>query len=162
METNDIAGSRLMLVSTLKVGGALFGLDTARIQEVVRVGDITPVRGAASYIVGILNLRGRIVTVIDLGLRLGLSSVEIGPASRIAIIDWHGEPVGLLVDLVADVIEVDRDNLEPASSNLRKVDARYIQGVSQAEGRLTTLLNVESILQTGAEAPADAAVHKES
>ena len=69
-------------------------IDATLIQEVVMVGELTPVRHAPDYVAGIRNLRGRIITVIDLCVRLGLGSVEIGPESRILIADWKGEPVG--------------------------------------------------------------------
>ena len=71
------------------------------------VGELTPVRHAPDYVAGIRNLRGRIITVIDLCVRLGLGSVEIGPESRILIADWKGEPVGLLVRRVADAIAIE-------------------------------------------------------
>ena len=147
MEQDDtITRDQAMLVSTFWLGDAVFGVDTARVQEVVRVGDITAVRGAAPYVLGIMNLRGRIATVIDLALKLGIPRAEMDASSRIFIADWRSEPVGLVVDRVADVIEMDRADLSPPPENLRGVKGQHLMGVSQAGGRLTALLDLEAVL----------------
>src|SRR5208337_4889093 len=88
-----------LLISTFQLGDddGVFGIDATLIEEVVMVGELTPVRHAPAYVAGIRNLRGRIITVIDLCVRLGLGAVKIGPECRILIADWRGEPVGLLV-----------------------------------------------------------------
>ena len=103
-----------LLIATFQLGGddGFFGIDATLIQEVVMVGELRPVRHAPDYVAGIRNLRGKIITVIDLCVRLELGAVEIGTESRILIADWKGEPVGLLVDRVADAIAVRADDLE--------------------------------------------------
>ena len=152
MEQDDaITADQPMLVSTFLLGDAVFGLDTARVQEVVRVGDIAPVRGAAPFVLGIMNLRGRIATVIDLALKLGIPCAEVDRDSRIFIVDWRSESVGLVVDRVADVIEVDRADLAPPPENLRGVRGRHLMGVSQVGGHLTALLDLEAVLAVEAE-----------
>src|SRR5215831_15099468 len=97
---NETRLDETLLVSVFQLGNAMFGIPAAQIQEVVQMGSITPVHHAPSCIVGIRNLRGRIVTVIDLGTRLDLGEAERGPESRILIVDSEGELVGLLVDRV--------------------------------------------------------------
>ena len=96
------------------------------------VGELTPVRHAPDYVAGIRNLRGRIITVIDLCVRLGLGAVEIGPESRILIADWKGEPVGLLVDRVADAIDAGGGRPGArASESAWRADAEAAWGISQ-------------------------------
>ena len=108
-----------LLVCTFVLGNeGAFGIDATSIQEVVMVGEITPVRHAPAFVAGIRNLRGRIVTVIDLCVRLGLGSVRVSPESRVLIADWKGEPVGLLVDRVAEAVVLEPGGLERAPSNL--------------------------------------------
>ena len=137
-----------LLVATFQLGEGAFGLDTTLIQEVVMVSELTPVRHAPDYVAGIRNLRGRIITVIDLCVRLGLGTVEIGPESRILIADWKGEPVGLLVDKVADAISVEAGKLEPAPPNLHGVQMQKLRGVFRSGDRLVALLDLTAVLGT--------------
>ena len=135
------------LIATFELGSdGVFGIDATLIQEVVMVGEITPVRHASDYVAGIRNLRGRIITVIDSGVRLGLGPVEIGPESRILIADWKGEPVGLLVDRVTDAIALETDDLKPAPPNLHGVQMQQLRGVFQAGDRLAALLDLAAVL----------------
>jgi purine-binding chemotaxis protein CheW len=123
----------------------LFGINAILIQEMVMVGELTTVRHAPDFVAGIRNLRGRIITVIDLAVRLGIGSVEIGPDSRILIADWKGEPVGLLVDRVSDPIALAPDDLEPAPSNLNGVQMQKLLGVFRSGERLAALLDPVAI-----------------
>jgi purine-binding chemotaxis protein CheW len=137
-----------LLTATFQLGGddGIFGIEATLIQEVVMVGELTPVRHAPSYVAGIRNLRGRIITVIDLCVRLGLGAVTIGPESRILIADWKGEPVGLLVDRVADAIAVEAGGLEPAPPNLHGVQMQKLLGVFRSGERLAALLDLAAVL----------------
>jgi len=136
-----------LLTATFQLGGddGIFGIEATLIQEVVMVGELTPVRHAPSYVAGIRNLRGRIITVIDLCVRLGLGAVTIGPESRILIADWKGEPVGLLVDRVADAIAVEAGGLEPAPPNLHGVQMQKLLGVFRSGERLAALLDLAAV-----------------
>jgi purine-binding chemotaxis protein CheW len=146
IERDAAIDDRQMLVSTFFLGDAAFGLDTAQVQEVVRVVDITPVHHAPSFVLGVMNLRGRISTVIDLGVKLDLDRTEIRADSRIFIVDWQGEQIGLLVDRVADAIAVDRAELKPAPENVRGIQGRQFKGVFQEDDRLVALLDMASIM----------------
>ena len=139
-----------LLIATFQLGDedGLFGIDATLIQEVVMVGELTPVRHAPGYVAGIRNLRGRIITVIDLCVRLGLGLVQIGPQSRILIADWKGEPVGLLVDRVADAIIVGAGELESAPPNLHGVQMQKLLGVFRTGERLAALLDLAVVLGT--------------
>ena len=136
-----------LLVATFALGDALFGIGAAQVQEVVRVGDITPVHHGPPYVAGIRNLRGRIVTVIDLAVRLDLGTVDTGADSRILIVDWQGEPIGLLVDSVADTISVNTSDLIPPPPNLHGVQSDNLRGVCRSGERLVALLDPASVLR---------------
>ena len=136
-----------LLITTFLLGDAAFGIDAQQVQEVARVCDITPVHHAPPDVVGIRNLRGRIVTVIDLRSRLGLGTVASGRDNRILIVDWQGEPIGLLVDSVADAIEIRQDTLAPAPPNLHGVGSRMLRGVCRGGERLVALLDLCPVLQ---------------
>ena len=147
MDGRDAAvDEQQMLVSTFFLGDAAFGLDTAQVQEVVRVGGITPVHHAPGFVLGVMNLRGRIATVIDLGVKLELDRTEIDDNSRIFIVDWQGEQVGLLVDHVSDAIAVDRADLKPAPENVRSIQGRQFKGIFHADGQLVALLDMAAVL----------------
>lgn len=137
-----------LLVITFQLGDGVFGIDTTLIQEVVMVGELTPVRHAPNYVAGIRNLRGRIISVIDLCVRLGLGVVDTGPESRILIADWRGEPVGLLVDRVADAIPVEAGDLKPAPPNLHGVQMQKLVGIFRSDERLAGLLDLAAVLGT--------------
>lgn len=140
-----------LLAATFLLGQAAFGVDTAQIQEVVRLGNLTPVHHAPDYVVGIRNLRGRIVTVIDLRTRLELGRVTAGPESRILIVEGQGEPIGLLVDQVADTIDINTADIQPSPPNVNGVQSRHLRGVCRNGARLVALLDLAAVLQTAAE-----------
>jgi purine-binding chemotaxis protein CheW len=137
-----------LLVATFQLGSddGVFGIDATLIQEVVMVGELTPVRHAPAYVAGIRNLRGRIITVIDLCVRLGLGSVEVGADSRILIADWKGEPVGLLADRVADAVEVEPGALDATPPNVNGVQMQNLLGVFRSGDRLAALLDLAAVL----------------
>jgi purine-binding chemotaxis protein CheW len=139
-----------LLTATFQLGGneGIFGIAATLIQEVVMVGELTPVRHAPDYVAGIRNLRGRIITVIDLCVRLGLGAVVVAPESRILIADWKGEPVGLLVDQVADAIAIKPGGLDPAPPNLHGVQMQKLRGVFRSGERLAALLDLSAVLDT--------------
>jgi purine-binding chemotaxis protein CheW len=139
------------LVITFLLGESVFGIDASEVQEVVKVDQITPVHHAPTYVVGIRNLRGRIVTVIDLGARMELNALEITPQSRILIVDCSDESIGLLVDCVNDTINTDTNNVTPPPPSLRGVRSRYLRGVYRGGGRLVSLIDQASIL--GVDSP---------
>lgn len=145
---SSIKASDEVLIATFQLGGndGIFGLDTTSIQEVVMVGELTPVRRAIDYVAGIRNLRGRIITVIDLCIRLDLGLVDIGPDTRILIADWKGEPIGLLVDRVSDAVSVNLEDVDPPPPNLHGVQMEKLQGVFRSGERLVALLDLEAVL----------------
>jgi purine-binding chemotaxis protein CheW len=134
------------LVSSFFIGDTLFGFDTVKVQEVVRVSNVTPVHHAPPFVRGVMNLRGRIVTVVDLATRLGLGSVDVNEESRTYIVEWKQEHLGLLVDRTSDVVSFDRGAIKPPPENVRGVSGAMLEGMCQAGGRLVALLNLEAML----------------
>lgn len=137
-----------VLLSTFYVRGALCGLDAAGVQEVIRVGAVTKVRNASDEITGIVNLRGRIVTILDIGLKLGFPKAQPGPESRVFIVEDRGEFIGFLVDRGAEVVEVVQTEWQPPPANVPAQQARYLKGVCRAGGKVIALLDASRILST--------------
>jgi purine-binding chemotaxis protein CheW len=134
------------LVTTFSLRDTMFGLDAMRIQEIVQVAEVTQAHHAPEYIVGLMNLRGKIVTIIDLAGRLGLYRQEILPESRVLIMEWMGEYVGLLVENHCDVLHIDPENISPRPENVPEEQARHIEGMYKDKSGLITLLNVDTVL----------------
>jgi purine-binding chemotaxis protein CheW len=137
------------LLATFYVRSALFSLDASVVQEVIRPASVTPVRHAPSEVCGVINLRGRIVSLLDTALILGLEKSAPGPESRIFIVEDRNEFVGLLVDRVAEVVEVEPGSEEPVPVNIPAAQARFFRSVFRAGGRLITLLKPGELLAEG-------------
>jgi len=142
-------GEDAVLVSVFCLGDAMFGIPAAQIQEVVQMGSVTPVHHAPGFVVGIRNLRGRIVTVIDLRMLLELGYSEHGPDSRILMVDSEGELVGLLVDRVNDTIFLQAEDMSAAPVGLGALHEGAMRGVYRCANGLVTLLEHSVILQSG-------------
>jgi purine-binding chemotaxis protein CheW len=138
---------------TATVGGQLFGLPIARVQDVFVLDRLTRVPLAAPEIAGVLNLRGRIVTAIDMRLRLGLAPGEV--RKRMAIgIEFRGESYGLLIDAIGEVLSLPSGGLEGNPVNLEARLARVSAGVHRLEDRLMVVLDVDRVLDVGQHAEA--------
>jgi purine-binding chemotaxis protein CheW len=147
-ETKKLQGGQTALFATSHVSDALCALDSAGVQEVIRLGPVTPVRYAPEEVLGIVNLRGKIVTIVDLALRLGFAKAVAGSDSRI-IVDDRNEFIGLLVYCVGEVVEVERDSWQPPPANVNWGQARFFKGVCRVRGHVITLLDAGQILAEG-------------
>ncbi len=139
-------GARALLVSTFYVNGVLFALDTALVEEVVRPRRTTRVAHSPGYVLGIMNLRGKIVAVLDLAQILQLGKSELGEESRLYIVQDRDGTAGLLVDRAAEVIELDERALDPPPSSVTGSQSRFMRGIAHAGGRLVTVLDAAAIL----------------
>jgi purine-binding chemotaxis protein CheW len=145
-DTEIESGARTTLLATFFVRDALCALDASGVQEVIRVESVTPVRHAPGDVAGVINLRGRIVTLLDLGMILGSGRSAVTPASRILIIEDRNEFLGVLVDRVGEMIEVDSGQEDSLPVNLPASQTRFFRGVCRAGGRVITLLNPAAVL----------------
>jgi len=136
----------LLLLATFFVGNTLCALDASGVQEVLRVGSVTRVRHAPDQVAGVINLRGKIVTLLDLGMLLGFGKSVVTRESRIFIVEDRLEFIGVLVDRVADVVEVEMGQQEALPINMPSAQARFFQGVCRAGGRVIALLNSREVL----------------
>lgn len=134
-------------LATFYVGDALCGMDILNIQEINKLMEMTKVPQAPDYMIGILNLRGQIVTIIDLGQKLGLGEVEISNESRNIIINAPGEHVGLLVSRISDVVMADPEKIESAPANMSGVQGGFFTGVYKTENKLIGILDIKEVLR---------------
>jgi purine-binding chemotaxis protein CheW len=131
---------------TFRLDNEVYGIDVMQVQEVLRVSEIAPVPGAPNYVLGIINLRGNVVTVIDTRIRFGLSQNEIDDSSRIVIIESDGNVVGVLVDSVAEVVDLKRSEIESSPNVGNDESSRYIQGVATVNEQLLILVDINKLL----------------
>ena len=150
--------------TTFKLGDDLFGIDILMVREINRSLQITPVEQAPEFVTGLLNLRGQIITVIDLGVRLGLDRREVMGSTRCIVLKTSQElanrnvaedivksastdQVGFLVDSVGDMVSVTDNEIAPPPANLGQVSEKFLTGVVKLEHGLVGLLDVGRILQ---------------
>jgi len=136
--------------ATFYIGDALCGMDILRIQEINKQMEMTSVPQAPDYVKGILNLRGQIVTVIDLSRKLGLPGAVSGEDARNIIVKSQGEHVGLLVDRISDVIKVDWDKVEQPPAGMDGLQGKFFKGVYKTKKTLVGILEMEEVLKEDA------------
>ena len=137
---------------TVSIGEQLFGLPISRVQDVFSLDRLTRVPLASPEIAGVLNLRGRIVTAIDMRVRLGLPPRDKSHTPMAVGIDHQGEAYGLLIDHVGEVMKLPVAGKEPNPANLDPRWAQISDGVHRLDGQLLVVLNVEVTLDNGREA----------
>jgi len=134
-------------LATFFLSGEEYGIDVRLVQEIIRVGEITQVPRAPDFIKGVINLRGRIIPVIDLKRKLGLGEVsEAARQSRIVVVKVRDRLVGLLVDGASQVLKVPVASIEAAPEEVVEIDANYLRGVAKLENRLIILMDLTKVL----------------
>jgi len=136
--------------STFDVGGFYFGIDVLQVQEVLRYQDMTPVPLAPSVIEGLINLRGQIVTAVDMRRRLSLPPRAEGDTAMNAVVRTDEDAVSLLVDEIGDVVEVDSDSFERPPENLDPSIRDVVRGIHKLKDRLLLVLDISQALNLDA------------
>lgn len=145
-QTAKAASKKIVELATFYIGDALCGMDILKVQEINKLMQMTKVPQAPDYVLGILNLRGQIVTIIDLGKKLGLGETDISLDPRNIIVNTAGGHVGLLVMKIGDVVEADMEKLEPPPANMRGIQGDYFKGVYKTQQSLIGILDIEKVL----------------
>lgn len=131
---------------TFKLDNETYGVNVMQVQEVLRYSEIAPVPGAPNYVLGIINLRGNVVTVIDTRTRFGLPSVEVTDNSRIVVIESEKQVIGILVDSVAEVVYLRTSEIDSAPNVGTEESAKFIQGVCNRDKELLILVDLNKLL----------------
>ncbi len=128
------------------VGGEEFALDILRVQEIIRLQELTRVPSSPDCMDGVMNLRGKIIPVITLRKRFGLDRAAPDGQTRIVVIETKGIVLGVIVDSVSEVLRIPADSVEPPP-RLGKVDREYVSGVGKIDDRLLILLDVDRLME---------------
>ncbi|MCG2710867.1 MAG: chemotaxis protein CheW [Candidatus Omnitrophica bacterium] len=132
-----------------KIGDEEFGVEINQVREIVKLVSITRMPKAPVFIEGVVNLRGQIITVIDLAKRLDLPSAGKTDSTRIMVVEVGEDTVGMIVDSVSEVLRLSADNIEDTPSFIEtEVHERYLRGVGKSEDRLLILLDLNEVLST--------------
>ncbi|MFT6193606.1 MAG: purine-binding chemotaxis protein CheW [Cognaticolwellia sp.] len=131
---------------TFKLDRETYGINVMQVQEVLRYTEVAPVPGSPIYVLGIINLRGNVVTVIDTRKKFGLESNEVNDNARIVIIEAETQVIGILVDSVAEVVYLKSSEVDAAPNVGNDESAKFIQGVSNRDGELLILVDLNQLL----------------
>ena len=131
---------------TFELEGETYGINVMQVQEVLRETEVAPVPGAPHYVIGIINLRGNVVSVIDARIRFGLSTIERSDITRIIVIEAQQQIIGILVDSVAEVVDIKMSDIETAPNVGNEESSRYIDGVVSRDEKLLILVDLDKLL----------------
>ena len=142
-DTNTL-GDLIQLVS-FKLGDEEFGIDILKVQEINRMVEITKVPQAPHFCEGVINLRGKVIPVIDLRLKFTMEVKERDKDSRIIVCDVNGVVIGMIVDAVEEVLRIPGSTVEPAPDVVTSINSDYIKGVAKLDERLLILLDIGKV-----------------
>jgi purine-binding chemotaxis protein CheW len=132
-----------------RVGRETFGVPISLVHEIVRVPEITSVPDSPGYVEGVINLRGKIVSVVDLRKRFGEKEIAANKKNRILVAEVTGKMVGLIVDAASEVIKIPDSEVDLPPSVFEEGELNYVTGVGKVKGRLIILVDLSKILQKG-------------
>jgi len=137
--------TKILQLVTFKLGNEEFGVDILKVQEINRMMNITRIPNAPIFIEGVINLRGKIIPIVDLRKRLGFKNGHFDKTTRIIVVELDGLVLGFIVDSVSEVLRVPENTIEPPPSVVASVESDYIEGVGKLNDRLLILLELKKI-----------------
>jgi purine-binding chemotaxis protein CheW len=143
------AQNRELQIVGFRVGNETYGVPITALHEIVRVPDITAVPDAPEYMEGVINLRGKIVSVIDLRKRFGIKETAASRRNRILVVEHNGRLNGLIVDSASEVLKIAATDIEPPPAVLQEGGLNCVTGLGKYRGRLIMLLDTSKLLEFG-------------
>lgn len=146
LENNTIVTEELLQLVSFKIGEAEFGVDILKVQEINKMMELTSVPNTPSFVEGVVNLRGRIIPVLNLRSRLGLEIKEYDSETRIIVVELNERTIGFIVDEVKEVLRIPKSITEQPPDVVSGVNSAYITAIGKLEDRLLILLDLTKIL----------------
>jgi purine-binding chemotaxis protein CheW len=143
---------------TFRLGAEEYGIDILRVQEIRSYEEPTRIANSPSFIKGVVNLRGVIVPVVDLRIKLGCESVEYNGFTVVIVLNVKGRVVGAVVDSVSDVLELAKDQINQAPEMSTTVDTTFITGIASVGERMLILMDIESLMSSADMGLIDSAI----
>jgi len=138
--------NELLQLVTFGIGEEEFGIDILKVQEIIRTMAITKVPNSPPYVEGVINLRGKVIPVIDLRSRFNMEYRAHDSHTRIIVIELHGMIIGFVVDEVSEVLRIQSNTVEPPPPVVSGIESEYIKGVGKLDDRLLILLDLEKLI----------------
>ena len=146
LEGTNVSEDLLQLV-IFQLGGEEFGVEIVRVQEIIRMPEITHIPQSPDFVEGVINLRGKIIVVVNLDKRFNLNSKEVDEDSRIIVVEIGNNVVGMIVDAVNEVLRIPSSSVEPAPDLiLSQISRDYLKGVGKVDDRLLIMLDLAKVL----------------
>jgi purine-binding chemotaxis protein CheW len=140
--------SELLQMVTFSIGDEEFGVEILRVQEIIRIMEITKVPRAPEFVEGVINLRGKVIPILDLRKRFGMETRDHDKNTRIIVIEINKMIVGFVVDAVSEVLRIPANLVEPPPPVVAGLESEYISGVGKLEDRLLILLDLNRLLSS--------------
>jgi len=137
-------GKILQLV-TFRLDNEEFGVDILKVQEINKMIDITRIPNAPPFVEGVINLRGKIIPIVDLRKRLGFDGKSFDKSTRIIVVELDSTVLGFIVDSVSEVLRISANTVEPPPSLVAGIESEYIEGVGKLDNRLLILLELKKV-----------------
>ena len=150
--TKSSGGDVILQLVTFTLGSEEYAVDILKVQEINRMKEITRVPNSPAYVEGVINLRGKVIPVVNIRKKFGLPEKENDEQSRIMIIDIQGITMGLVVDSVSEVLRVPSNIVEPTPPMASNISTEFIKGIAKLEDRLIILLDMDRLLGRAEEA----------
>lgn len=135
-----------------ELASELFGVDIAAVESIIKMQTITRIPHSPDFVEGVINLRGKVLPVVDLRLRFSLPATELTKNNRIMVITLNGTEVGMIVDGVSEVLSIAAEDVEPPPPMVTSVNSAFIIGIAKIESRLVILLDLKKILSLDEQA----------
>ncbi len=148
-KAREKARGRHVQYATFRLGNELYGVDVLEVREIMKPQEMTPIPLAPDYVYGLLNLRGQIITAIDLGRRITGGLYCAGARSMNVVVASDDEVASLLVDSVGDVLEIPQELEEPPPTTLHSIKPEYLRGVCKMDKQTLLILNLDTVLDAG-------------
>jgi len=150
-ESKDISGKQsgsdeLLQLVSFNIGEEEFGVDILKVQEINRMVDVTRVPNTPEYVDGVINLRGKVIPIIDLRRRFGMERKEKDKNTRIIVVELNSKVLGFVVDAVSEVLRINKSLSEPPPPIIAGIESDYITAIAKLENRLLILLDLERVL----------------
>lgn len=145
-ENKTLAIDEILQLVSFKIGEEEFGVDILKVQEINRMLEITQVPNSPEFVEGIINLRGKVIPVIDLRIKLNMVKKEYDSNTRVVVVEVNNRVVGFIVDEVSEVLRIPKSITEPPPALVSGISSEFITAVGKLENRLLILLDLEKIL----------------
>ena len=152
--SNENSSTEQQLV-VFDLSGEAYGIAIESVREIIRLQEITQVPRTPSFVEGVINLRGKVIPVVELRKRFGLEAKERDEDTRIVNVDIGGQEIGMVVDAVTEVLRISSNQVEPPSAVITTADSGYLRGIAKLDDRLIILLDLDQILNTDEKAEID-------